>query len=58
MKPHTDFLNHWSKGASDGKASQVYTLGLQIAQSRPYLHTLGLKVGMIYIHGALGIEGL
>ena len=30
------------------------SLGLQIAQSRPYLHTLGPKVGIIYIHGALG----
>ena len=26
--------------------------GLQIAQSRPYLYTLGPKVGIIYIHGA------
>ena len=31
------------------------TLGLQIAQSRPCLHTLGPKVGIIYIHGALSI---
>ena len=31
-----------------------YTLGLQIAQSSPYLHTLGPKVGIIFIHGALG----
>ena len=29
--------------------------GLQIAQNRPYLHTLGPKVGIIYIHGALGV---
>ena len=33
----------------------LITLGLQIAQSRPYLHTLGPKVGFIYIHGALGL---
>ena len=30
------------------------TLGLQIAQNRPFLHTLGPKVGIIYVHGALG----
>ena len=34
------------------------TLGLQIAQSRSYLHTLGPKVGIIYIHGALGKYGV
>ena len=33
------------------------SLGLQIAQSRPYLHTLGPKVGIIYIHGAPGYLG-
>ena len=27
------------------------SLGLQIAQSRPNLYTLGPKVGIIYIHG-------
>ena len=32
----------------------LLTLGLQIAQSRPYLHTLGPKVGIICLHGALG----
>ena len=32
-----------------------YTLGLQIVQSRSYLYTLGPKVGIIYILGALGI---
>ena len=31
-------------------------VGLQIAQSRSYLHTLGPKVGIIYIHGALGLS--
>ena len=30
------------------------SLGLQIAQSRSYLYTLGPKVGSIYILGALG----
>ena len=30
------------------------SLGLQIAQSRSYLHSLGPKVGIIYILGALG----
>ena len=30
------------------------SLNLQIAQNRPYLHTLSPKVGIIYIHGALG----
>ena len=35
-----------------------HTLGLQIGQSRPYLHTLRPKVGIIYIHGAPGICGL
>ena len=33
----------------------LLTLGLQIAQSRPYLYTLGPKVGIIYIHGAPGL---
>ena len=32
----------------------IVSLGLQIAQSRSYLHTLGPKVGIIYILGALG----
>ena len=32
----------------------IPTLGLQIAQSRPYLHTLGPKVGIAYIIGAPG----
>ena len=31
------------------------TLALQIAQNRPYLCTLGPKVGIIYIHGAPGL---
>ena len=35
--------------------TDLHSLGLQIAQTRPYLHTLGPKVGIIYIHGALGI---
>ena len=30
-----------------------HTLRLQVAQSRAYLHTLGPKVGIIYILGAL-----
>ena len=30
------------------------SLGLQIAKSRSYFHTLGPKVGIIYILGALG----
>ena len=30
------------------------TLGLQIPQSRSYVHTLGPKVGTIYVLGALG----
>ena len=34
------------------------SLGLQISQSRPYLHTSGPKVGIIYIHGALGLWAL
>ena len=29
-------------------------LGLQIAQNRSYLHTLGPKVGLVYILGAIG----
>ena len=33
---------------------ESFLLGLQIAQSRPYLYTLGPKVGIIYIHGAPG----
>ena len=33
---------------------QPPTLGLQIAPSRSYLHTLGPKVGIIYVLGALG----
>ena len=36
---------------------QTHTLGLQIAQRRPYLYTLGPKVGMTYIHGGPGIGG-
>ena len=31
------------------------TLGLQIAQSRSYLHTAGPKVGIIYILGVTGV---
>ena len=31
------------------------TLGLQIAQSRSYLYTLGPEVGIIHILGALGL---
>ena len=38
---------------SDFLSLQSIPLGLQIAQSRPYLHTLGPQVGIIYIHGAL-----
>ena len=34
-----------------------HTLGIQIAQSRQYLHTLGPKVGIIYILGPEGISG-
>ena len=34
------------------------SLGLQIAQSRPSLYTLGPKVGIIYLHGAPGFEGI
>ena len=34
------------------------SLGLQIAKNRPYLHTLGPKVSIIDIHGALGINSL
>ena len=33
----------------------IISLGLQIAQSREYLHTLGPKVGILYILGALGL---
>ena len=33
----------------------IFALGLQIAQSRSYLYTLGPKVGSIYILGALGL---
>ena len=36
---------------------QVLLLGLQIAQSRPHLYTLGLKVGTIYLLGAPGYVG-
>ena len=32
----------------------ILTLGLQIGHSRSYLHTLGPKVGIIYILGAPG----
>ena len=35
---------------------RLHTLGLQIAQSRSYLYTLGPEVGNIYILGALGIR--
>ena len=35
-------------------SSGTLSLGLQIAQSRPYLGTLGPKVGIIYIHGGSG----
>ena len=34
--------------------ARLGTLGLQIAQSRSYLCTLGPKVSIIYILGALG----
>ena len=33
-----------------------FSLRLQIAQSRSYLHTLGPKVGIIYVRGALGFD--
>ena len=35
-----------------------HALGLQIAQSRYYIQTLGVKVGTICILGALGVEFL
>ena len=38
-----------------GVVLHSHTLRLKIAQSRPYLYTLGPKVGIIYIHGAPGI---
>ena len=34
-----------------------FTLGLQIAQSRSYLYTLGPKVGIIQRRRAIGLEG-
>ena len=37
-----------------GGPEEGVTLGLQIAQSRSYLYTLGPKVGIICILGALG----
>ena len=36
----------------------AHSLRLQIAQSRPHLHILGPRVGMIYILGALSEFGL
>ena len=33
---------------------EAFSLGLQIAQSRSYMYTLGPKVGIVYILGALG----
>ena len=36
----------------------MHTLGLQIAQSRAYLYTLGPKVGLIYMLGASGIHSI
>ena len=41
-------------GATSQHLSKPTTLGLQIARSRPHLHALGTKVGIIYIHGAPG----
>ena len=35
---------------------QVYCLGLQVIQSRLYLHTLGHQVCVIYILGARGLK--
>ena len=39
--------------ALDGIHAEVPTLGLQIAQNRSHLQTLGPKVGTIYVLGAL-----
>ena len=36
------------------KSPSTQTMGLQIAQSRSYLYTLGPKVGIIHVLGALG----
>ena len=46
-----------SPGGSDSDYPKFPpTLGLHIAQSRSCLCTLGPKVGMIYILGALGLQ--
>ena len=39
------------------RSAFALALGLQIAQSRSYLYTLGPKVGIIYLLGALGYLG-
>ena len=52
----------YSKAASaDGselrfRTAYMLTLGIQIAQRGQYLHTLGLKLGSIYILGFLGLN--
>ena len=65
-------MQAWGSGRLQDDASFLYeracvnyeplastlTLGLQIAQSRSYLYTLGPKVGIIYILGALGLPSL
>ena len=38
---------------SKSKTTEAIPLGLQIAQSRSYSHTLGPKVGIVHILGAL-----
>ena len=53
LSPYIAALDQEAFGAM--QMLQFHSLGLQIAQSRPYLYTLGPKVGIIYIHGAPGI---
>ena len=48
-------LHPESKAQEEGMPDIIFVaLGLQIAQNRSYLCTLGPKVGIIYILGALG----
>ena len=47
-QPHLDAFGSWQRCS--------HALGLQIAQCRPYLHTFGPKVGIIYIHEAPGMQ--
>ena len=44
------------QGYCSGQLPTSCFVGIQIAQSRHDLHTLGPKVGIVYILGSLGVD--